>query len=183
MADYLDTLAEFVTDTEYGDLSSDVVGTVKNVILDTVGAIMGGSRLPENAALATQMAQRSGSTTATIFGHKLKAEPMLATLVNATAGVSLEMDEGNRFGGGHPSIHSLPGAMAVAEEIGTHGQKLIESVLVAYEVESRIGGATQVRKDVHPHGTWGAISTAVAVAKLRNSHETRSGESSILLLR
>ena len=167
MGDYLDTLAEFVAETKYRDLSPDAVAAVRDVTLDTVGAIVGGSRLPENASLAQMMAERSGPATATIFGHGLKAEPMLATLVNATAGVALEMDEGNRFGGGHPSIHSLPGAVAVAEELGTDGQRLIESILVGYEVESRMGGATRLREDVHPHGIWGTISTAVAVAKLR----------------
>ena len=41
---------------------------------------------------------------------------MLATLVNATAGVALEMDEGNRFGGGHPAIHCLPGAHLLGDD-------------------------------------------------------------------
>lgn len=44
----------------------------------------------------------------------------------------------------------------------------IESLLVGYEVESRIGGATEVRDNVHSHGHWGTIGTAVSVAKLRN---------------
>ena len=168
MGDYLDTLAEFVAETRYRDLSHEVVAAVRDVTLDTVGAIVGGSRLPENASFAQMAAQRSGPATATILGHPLKADPMLATMVNATAGVALEMDEGNRFGGGHPSIHSLPGAVAVAEELGADGQRLIESILVGYEVESRMGGATRLREDVHPHGIWGTISTAVAVAKLRS---------------
>jgi 2-methylcitrate dehydratase PrpD len=104
--------------------------------------------------------------TATIFGHDLKAEPMMATLVNATSGVALEMDEGNRFGGGHPAIHVMPGAMAVAEEMGTTGKKLIESMLLGYEISSRIGGATKPRPHVHSHGHWGTFGTAAAVAKL-----------------
>src|SRR4029077_16028047 len=34
------------------------------------------------------------------------------------------------------------------------------------EVGSRLGGATTTRPNVHSHGTWGTISTAVAVARL-----------------
>ena len=168
MGDYLDKLSEFVAETRYKDLSQEAVAAVRDVMLDTVGAIVAGSRLPENTEFAKVTARRSGSATATIFGHPLKAEPMLATLVNATAGVALEMDEGNRFGGGHPGIHSLPGAVAVAEEIGANGQQLIESVLVGYEVESRVGGATRPRPNVHSHGHWGTIGTAAAVAKLHS---------------
>ena len=129
--------------------------------------MVAGSRLPENAAFARLAAERSGPATASLLGHRLKGEPMLATLVNATAGVALEVDEGNRFGGGHPAIHSLPGALAVAEEMGATGRQLIESILVGYEVESRMGGATRVRPNVHSHGHWGAIGTAAAVARLR----------------
>ena len=155
MGDYLDTLSEFVADTRYQDLSED-----------TVGAILAGSRLPENANLAQQVAERSGPATAIIFGHPLKAEPMLATLVNATAGVGLEMDEGNKHGGGHPSIHVMPAALAVGEQMSIDGHQFIEAMLVAYEVESRMGAATIPRPNVHSHGHWGVIGTAVAIGKL-----------------
>ena len=173
MGDYLDKLSEFVADTKYEDLGPDALSAVKDVTLDTLGAIVAGSRIDENAALARLASERSGPATATIFGHSVKAEPMLATLVNATAGVALEMDEGNRFGGGHPAIHSLPGAVAVAEEMGSSGKRLIESIIVGYEVESRMGGATSPRTNVHSHGHWGTIGTAVSVAKLHNFDATQ----------
>src|SRR5213076_1967504 len=95
-----------------------------------------------------------------------------AALTNATAGVALEVDEGNRLGGGHPAIHVVPGALAVAEERGLDGRRLLESVVAGYEVCSRIGGATTVRPNVHSHGTWGAIGTAVAVARLGDATAT-----------
>jgi 2-methylcitrate dehydratase PrpD len=80
--------------------------------------------------------------------------------------VALEVDEGSRLGGGHPAIHVVPGALAVAEERRLDGRRLLEAIVAGYEVGSRIGGATTVRANVHSHGTWGTISTAVAVAKL-----------------
>jgi len=167
MVDYLEKLSAFVAETSFEDLSDEAVASVRDVTLDTVGAIVAGSQESENSAFADLVSKRSGPGTATILGHGLKAEPMFATLVNSTAGVALEMDEGNRFGGGHPAIHTLPGALAVAEEMGASGRSFIEAVLVGYEVESRIGGATKVRDNVHSHGHWGAVGTAAAVAKLR----------------
>tara|TARA_B100000749_G_scaffold269994_1_gene249331 strand:+ start:84 stop:1418 length:1335 start_codon:yes stop_codon:yes gene_type:complete len=174
--DYLDRLSRFVVDTCCDDLSEEAIIAVRNVTLDTVGAIIAGSHESENADFAQIMSKRSGPGTATILGHGLRAEPMMATLVNSTAGVALEMDEGNRFGGGHPAIHTLPGALAVAEEMGASGRSFIEAVLVGYEVESRIGGATKARDNVHSHGHWGAVGTAAAVAKLRghSANDVRS---------
>jgi 2-methylcitrate dehydratase PrpD len=150
----------------FAELRPEAVGAAKNVILDTLGAILAGSRLPENVRLARLAAERSGPRTATLIGHAERAEPMLAALSNATAGVAFEVDEGNRWGGGHPAIHVLPAALAVAEERRADGRRLIESLVAGYEVTSRLGGATTVRPNVHSHGTWGTVGAAVAVARL-----------------
>ncbi len=166
--DYLTRLARFVHETRLGDLPVSTVKASKLVLLDTIGAILAGSALPENTRLAQRAARRAPQGGASLLGHALKADTLLATFTNATAGVALEMDEGNRLGGGHPAIHVVPGALAVAEEMGADGGRLLESVVAGYEVGSRIGGATQARPNVHSHGTWGTISTAAAVARLNH---------------
>ena len=176
MGDYLDQLSSFVCETKFKDLDEPAVAATRDVLMDTFGAILAGSRLPENAKLAQFAVRHSGRATATIIGDSNKCDPMFAAMVNATAGVSLEQDEGNRWGGGHPSIHVVPGGVGVGEELGIDGKKLIESVVVGYEVESRMGSGTKVRNNVHLHGVWGVISTAVTVAKLLNYKERQVKE-------
>lgn len=165
--DYLDRLARVVVGTQLPALRESTVAAAKAVTLDTLGAMLAGSRLPQNAKLASLAAARSGAKSATLVGHTGRAEPMLAALANATAGVSLEMDEGNRWGGGHPSIHVLPATLAVAEELAADGGRFIEALVAGYEVVSRIGGATRVRANVHSHGTWGTLGSAAGVARLQ----------------
>ncbi|MDP6226893.1 MAG: MmgE/PrpD family protein [Dehalococcoidia bacterium] len=164
--DYLDQLSQFVVDTRLEDLDGSTVTAAKAVVLDTIGAILAGSRLPENANLARLAQGMSSAGPATLFGHPGKVQPPFAALVNATAGVSLEMDEGNRLGGGHPSVHVTPGAIGVAEEQRAGGRALLESVIVGYEVTSRIGTGTKTRAAIHSHGTWGTIGAAAATARL-----------------
>ena len=166
--DYLTRLASLAAGTRFDAMTPATVAAARAVTLDTLGAILAGSRLTENARLADLAAERSGSRTATLVGHRRKAEPMLAALANGTAGVSLEMDEGNRWGGGHPAIHVLPATLAVAEELAVDGRRFVEALVAGYEVTSRLGGASQVRPNVHSHGTWGTAGAAVAVARLRN---------------
>jgi 2-methylcitrate dehydratase PrpD len=86
------------------------------------------------------------------------------------------MDEGSRLGGGHPSIHVTPGAIAVAEDQNSSGKQLLESIIVGYEVTSRIGSGTSTRDVIHSHGTWGTVGTAVATARLLgfDAAETRN---------
>src|SRR2546422_3846668 len=165
--DYLTRLAGLAAGTRFDNLTAATVAAARAVTLDTLGAMLAGSRLAENARLADLAAERSASRAATLVGHARKAEPMLAALANGTAGVSLEMDEGNRWGGGHPSIHVLPATLAVAEELGVDGQRFIEALVAGYEVTSRLGGASQVRPNVHSHGTWGTAGAAVAGGRAR----------------
>ena len=164
--DYLDHLAVFVAETRWADFDPAAISAAKDVALDTIGAMLAGSRLSENANFAGLAATMSGPGQATILGHGHRVQPVWATMVNATAGVSLEMDEGNRLGGGHPSIHVTPGAIAVGEELRRSGSEVLASIIVGYEVISRIGTATTVKPEVHSHGTWGTIGTAAATARL-----------------
>ena len=164
--DYLDRLAGFVATTRFDALPTSTVAAAKLVLLDTLGAIVAGSAMPENGRLAQLAAARAPHGAATVLGHRGKSDAFWAALTNATAGVALEVDEGSRLGGGHPAIHVVPGALAVAEERRLDGRRLLEAIVAGYEVGSRIGGATTARANVHSHGTWGTISTAVAVAKL-----------------
>jgi len=164
--DYLDRLAALVAATRFDALPTSTVAAAKLVLLDTLGAVIAGSAMPENGALARFAAVRAPKGGATLLGRRARSDAFWAALTNATAGVALEVDEGSRLGGGHPAIHVIPGALAVAEERHLDGRRLIESIVAGYEVGSRIGGATTVRANVHSHGTWGTISTAVAVAKL-----------------
>jgi 2-methylcitrate dehydratase PrpD len=167
MGSYLDTLAGFISGTKFDDLPESTVAAARDVVMDTVGAIVAGNRLPENVAFGDLVAQRSAAGAAAVLGRPYRLDPMMATLVNATIGVSLEMDEGNRFGAGHPAIHSMPGTLAVAEEMGVSGRRFIEAFVVGYEVETRIGRATRTRPGVHSHGHWGAPATAAAISRLK----------------
>ena len=164
--DYLGQLARHAAEVRLDTLPATTVTAAKLVLLATLGAIVAGSRLDENTRLARLAGARGRQGTAALLGHGSRSDAFWAALTNATAGVALEVDEGNRLGGGHPAIHVVPGALAAAEERGLDGRRLLESLVAGYEICSRIGGATTVRPNVHSHGTWGAIGTAVAVARL-----------------
>src|SRR5712691_6354383 len=164
--DYLDRLARCAAELRLDALPASTVTAAKLVLLDTLGATVAGSRLPENTRLARLAATRVPHGMAALLGHGARSDAFWAALTNATAGVALEVDEGNRLGGGHPAIHVIPGVLAMAEERGFDGRRILESVVAGYEVCSRIGGATTARPNVHSHGTWGTIGTATAVARL-----------------
>src|SRR3989442_1981242 len=129
MTDYLDRLAQVAAEVPVDTLPGSPVEAAKGVLLDTLGAIVAGSALPENHPLARLAAARAPHGVATLLGHGAKADAGWATLVNATAGVALEVDEGNRLGGGHPPIPVIPRALPLPEEPALHRPRLIDSLV------------------------------------------------------
>ena len=88
----------------------------------------------------------------------------------------LEIDEGNQFARGHPGIHVVPAVLAAAEELGSSGADVLLAIALGYEIGSRIGIASKLRVTMHPHGTWGTVGAAVAVAKLHGADAEQMAE-------
>ncbi len=161
----LDLLADFLADFPAAELPADVVARTKLIVADCVGAIVGGAAEPEMAALIRALAvPGSGSALVIGTGHMVPAER--AALLNGTAGTWLEMDEGNQFSRGHPGMHALPAAFALAETHHATGMALLAAVALGYEAGARVGIGTRLRPTMHPHGTWGVICAAVAAGRI-----------------
>ena len=71
VSDYLGQLARFVTDTRLEDLDASAVSTAKDVVLDTIGAILAGSRLEENVNFAHLARGMSNGGPASVSGGTL----------------------------------------------------------------------------------------------------------------
>ena len=160
--DYLDTFSDFASGLSFADLPAPVRAHTGWILADTVAAIVAGSAEPEVRALA---ALQSGGA-ATLVGLGRNAQPLMAALLNGTAGTFLEMDEGNRFARGHPAIHVLPAVLALSEQGTGDAAGFLSAFVVGYEVGSRLGAASQLRAAMHPHGTWGTLGAAAACARL-----------------
>jgi 2-methylcitrate dehydratase PrpD len=172
---WLDTLADFLMGFRFDSLKPGTVEQTSYVILDTMGAIAGGAAEPEMQALTAKLVA-SPVGDASVIGTGEKAVSAAAAFLNGTAGTFLEMDEGNRFAKGHPAIHALPAVWALAETKGLPGKAVMEALILGYEVGARIGIAAALRSDMHPHGTWGTVGAAAALAKLQGYDAVRMRE-------
>ena len=87
-------------------------------------------------------------------------------VVSPSDTIRIDMNEGNLHARGHPGIQVMPLAWALAEEQRSTGRDLLAAFIVGYEVGARIKRASATRLAVHPHGTFGTIGAAVALARL-----------------
>lgn len=162
----LDHIAAFIARQRYETLPEAVRARAALVLMDTVGVIIGGAEEPEVVRFADALRQVEAGGSATVLTHGLPlASPTLAAFINGTAGIFLELDEGRRPAG-HPAIHVVPAALAMAEHLRASGRDLLAAIALGYELPARIGQATRLREGVHSHGHWGAIGAAAACGKL-----------------
>ena len=137
------------------------------VVTDTVAAIVAAGAEPEVHALAAVAPTLGGSGPATVLCSGAGTSPWAAALVNGTAAVRLELDEGNAFCGNHPSAHTLPAVLATAQDVGADGSAFLAASAAAYEVAVRVGRGIRLRSAVHPFGTAMVCGAALGVARLR----------------
>lgn len=169
---WLDEFARFAAHVTFEDLPEAVVARTKLVILDCLGAITAGQAEPECRALATALERLEGRGASPVIGSGTRLSPATAAYLAGTAGTMLELDEGNQFARGHPGIHVVPAALVAAARLGATGRDLILAVALGYEIGARIGIASKLVVTSHPHGTWGTVGAALAVARLHEPDAT-----------
>jgi len=169
----LAAFGEFVAGLQ--DVPAAVIERGRTIILDSIGCIVAGQRTAEMRVLVASEAAR-GAGPSTVLGRRSALPAAAAAFVNGTAGTWLDLDEGNLHTKGHPGIQILPAAFAAAETADRSGAELLLSLVAAYEVSCRIYGATAARLAVHPHGTFGPLAAALALAKQQGSPADRIAE-------
>jgi 2-methylcitrate dehydratase PrpD len=174
----LDRAVHTVAALDLSAVPEQTVRHAEHVIADTIAVVLAGARSAEivrlvelDAAegLVTPLSEAAQGQSSTVLSAPAKrAHPAYAAFLNATAGTTLELDEGMRPTG-HPAMHVIPAALAVAERARASGADLLRAVLAGYEVSGRLFRAYRLRPDVHPHGHIGAVGAAVAVALLEGT--------------
>jgi 2-methylcitrate dehydratase PrpD len=173
---WLDQWSRFATELAFDGLPVAAVQRAKQVLFDCIGAIAAGAQEPEVVRLTEKLMKRGANGDAAVIGAHRRAAPGIAAFLNGLSGTMLEIDEGNQFARGHPGIHVMPAALAAAQERGASGRELIVALALGYEIGSRVGIASKLRVSMHPHGTWGTVGGAVAVARLNGASSDQMRE-------
>ncbi len=166
------TAAEYATTASVTDVPEGVRDRLPLVLLDTVGVCIRGSQTDYIQRAADGLAALGRDAIsidgATVFATGDRRDVSQAALLNAAAGTTLELDEGNQQSA-HPGIHTVTPALAAAEHFDATGAELLDAILVGYEVGARLGDVIRPMKaGLHPHGGWAPVSAAVAVGRLRS---------------
>ncbi|MBV9201340.1 MAG: MmgE/PrpD family protein [Alphaproteobacteria bacterium] len=162
----IESLAQFVAQTQWEDVPEPVQRYAKLVLLDTLGVILAGAERPEVRALRDALAGTAG-TGATVFARGWPTyDPRTAALLNGIAGRSIELCEGLRFVSGQAAMQVLPGVLAVGECLGSTGRDMLAAFVLGYDVAARLAGGFTPRPLAHQNGQVSLLAASAAGARL-----------------
>ena len=173
------SVAQFVVDTKYSDVSPEALELGKKSILDGLGLGLSGSRA-ETAGLIQAYVKSFGfhSGGASVLGSATKLPARFAAFAN---GVAIHVDDfdDTQLAVGkdrvygllvHPTVCILPAALATAELQAKSGKDLLLAYQVGVEVECKIAEAISPRHyqdGFHSTGTCGVFGGTSACARLK----------------
>ena len=137
------TLANYVVNTNYEDIPTDLVELAKKDILDTLGVAIAAGGEAGGKELMTLIEEWGGKPESTVVGYGVKVPAPLAAMVNSTTAHSLDYDD-VMFSTGHVGVTVIPPALAAAERRGNvSGKELIAAVVLGIDVMCRLGEASE----------------------------------------
>jgi 2-methylcitrate dehydratase PrpD len=184
MQKYLDTrnappvtrlLARMIVNTRYEDLSPATVKAAELAFYDWVGCAMVSGQTEKAARMALVAAQEGATGGALVFADGRRTSPHWAAFANG-ASHAVELDDVHMASIIHGGIVICPTALAVAEQMKTSGKKLVEGLVVGFDVAYRIGEA--IAKTHYPMwhstGTVATFGAAAAAAKIMGLNEDQT---------
>ncbi|MGA2991062.1 MAG: MmgE/PrpD family protein [Candidatus Korobacteraceae bacterium] len=167
-------LSSYMSNAAYRKLPDAVTEKTKQMILDTLAAMISGSELPPGR-FALQFARTyQGSRVATVVSSDALCGPMEAALVNGMLAHSDETDDTHPPSQSHPGCSIVPAALAVGERFAIDGTRFMRAVALGYDVGPRVTatlGKLQYMVASHRSthsicGTFGSAAAAGCAASL-----------------
>ena len=160
-------------------LPEEVVEKTKHHALDTIAAMVSGSRLLPGKKAIAYVTTLGGAKEACVIGTRSTTTAQHAALANGMLGHADETDDSHAPSLCHPGCAIVPAALAMAEREGRNGAAFLGAVALGYDVGTRLNMALHAYdfRDAghssHSFGpTFGAAAAAGALANL-NADEAR----------
>jgi 2-methylcitrate dehydratase PrpD len=172
-------LASYISKAGKKPLPKPVAEKTKHHVLDTIAAMVSGSRLLPGESAISYVKTLGGTPEATVIGSRIVTSAQNAALANGMLAHADETDDSHAPSLTHPGCGIVPAALAMAEREQANGTSFLRAVALGYDVGCRLtmalNGAEfrEVGHSTHTFGPmWGAAAAAGSLAGLKYD-ETR----------
>jgi 2-methylcitrate dehydratase PrpD len=169
-------LARYMVRAREQTLPANVALECKHHILDTLGAMVSGSRLKAGEMAIAYVKAQGGVPEASVICTKIKTSATNAALANAMCAHGDETDDVELMTHAHPGSSAVPAAMAMAEREGRSGMEMLRAVVLGYDVCCRFLMAVgpDIVRGAHrsAEGLGSTFASVAAAASLARLDET-----------
>lgn len=166
-------LSEFIHNTDYEDIPSEIIQLAKMCFLDWLGCTVAAADSETARIFRETVLELGGNPDATIIPYGDKTSITNASLVNAALSHFLELDDIHKKAMYHPGIPVIPAVLALSEKLNKTGKDIITGIVMGYETGIRIGIAINPShfRIWHTTGTAGTFASAAATGKILDLSE------------
>ncbi|HEV7803358.1 MAG TPA: MmgE/PrpD family protein, partial [Burkholderiales bacterium] len=163
-------LVSYITAAPRKRLPARVTERAKHHLLDTLSAMLSGSRLlPGRRAIEFARSQ-GGNEEACVIGSDIVTSATMAALANGMHGHADETDDTDYLALVHPGCSIVPAALAMAERTRSGGEALLNAIVLGYDVCARLSQALGIEKfrtyGHSSHSFGGMLGSGVAAGAL-----------------
>jgi 2-methylcitrate dehydratase PrpD len=170
-------LAEWGASLRFEDIPRAVVDSVEDRVLDILGICLAARDGDAGAAVRCLRDEwGAGRPESTFVGEAELGSAAIAALVNGTYAHSLDFDDTHLPSIVHPSAPIVPAVLAQGEASGATGARVLQALVVAYELDTRLslaqyhpdlGNSIFFERGLHATSILGAVAAAAGCARLR----------------
>lgn len=168
-------LTEFCTAIDFDALPANVVDAAVERLVDTVGCAIGGLDC-EAVRIGRQVSPKATPTGTALVGRALGDVDVALTLEEAgflNSAMIRYLDFNDTFPGGHPS-DALGPVIALADALGSPGERLVTALVAGYELFIRFCVAAELREKGWDQGFGIALATAAGASILLDLDQERT---------
>src|SRR5438045_1188167 len=162
-----ESMAEYVASAMARPLPAPVQEKTKFHILDTIAAMVTGSKLKPGMAAIGYVQTLGGVREASVIGSRILTTAVNAALANGMLAHADETDDSHAPSLTHPGCGIVPAALAMAERQRQSGTALLRAVALGYDVGCRLTqslNAYEFREDGHSTHSFGPMFGAAAAS-------------------
>ncbi len=167
-------VTDYIVRTGEVELPDVVVEKAKHHILDTLAAIISGSKLKAGILAKDYVKRQGGKREAIVVASRVVTSATHAAFANGIMAHSDETDDSHAKSLTHPGCAIIPAALALSERKGADGMTFLKGVVSGYDIGCRMTQALGVEemrqryRSTHSMGAnFGAAAASASVLRLK----------------
>src|SRR5258706_41865 len=170
------TIAEFVQDVDHAALPPRLREFARFHMLDVVGTSLAATKFEFAQRALNGADAMAGGGSVSVIGMGATLPLKDAVIMNGILAHGLDYDDTHPGGPVHPSSSAFPCSLGLAEFLDRSGKDLLTAYIIAVEISTRVGVATNgalLKSGYHTTGVAGHMGCAPGARKRSRSNRNR----------